>query len=116
MGRMLNKKGFPDKAKAKYLEALQKDTDYEDPIRGLEDVFFAQGRTPETEERLKVLLTASGLEGVIEKISAVEVPSTDASAPAEPDPAGQDSAPAGTEDKPLTPMEKMRLLMKEKGN
>jgi thiol-disulfide isomerase/thioredoxin len=114
MGRMLNKKGFPDKAKAKYLEALQKDPDYEDPLRGLEDVFFAQGRTPETEERLKVLLTANGLEGVIEKISAVEIPPTDASAPAEPDPAGQDSAPAGTKDKPLTPMEKMRLLMEGK--
>ncbi len=116
MGRMLNKKGFPDKAKAKYLEALQKDPDYEDPLRGLEDIFFAQGRTPETEERLKVLLTASGLEGIVEKISAMEVPS---SAEATQDKAANEdpaSAPADTVEKPLTPMEKMRLLMKEKGN
>ena len=114
MGRMLNKKGFPDKAKAKFIEALQKDPDYEDPLRGLEQIYFVQGRTPETEERLKVLLTASGLENVVEKISVSVDKPADTMEPAEP--MAQDPAPAVSGTKPLSPMEKMRLLMKEKGN
>lgn len=116
MGRMLNKKGFPEKAKVKYLEALQKDPEYMDPLTGLEEIFFAQGRTTENEERLKSLLTASGLENVVEKISVVETPSSAEAMEDRPAKENSAPAPADTAEKPLTPMEKMRLLMEKKGN
>lgn len=114
MGRMLNKKGFHDKAKAKFLESLQKDPDYDDPLRGLEEIFFADGRTPENEESLKSLLTAGGLEAVVEKISDGEDPSSVEETDVKPAEETASSAPADTADKPLSPMEKMRLLMEKK--
>lgn len=106
MGKRYEEKGHPQKAKAKYIEALQKDADYADPLRSLEGIFFADGRTPEAVERLKNLLTASGLEGVVEKIQDEPVGEENAEAPA------QAAAPQG--EKKLTPMERMKLLM-EKG-
>ncbi|MDF1535345.1 MAG: redoxin domain-containing protein [bacterium] len=108
MGRRVHEKGFPEKARAKYVEALQKDPEYADPLRALEGLFFADGRTPEAQEQLRSFLTASGLEGVIEKISQGET--------------GQKAAPAYTSDAPakaetekeISPMERMRLLMEGK--
>lgn len=107
MGKRYHEKGYPEKAKAKYIEALQKDTEYADPLRALEGLFFADGRTPEAEGRLKTLLTSSGLEGVIDKIQGSE--DTEEAVPA--------TVPAVSpeEKKELTPMERMKLLM-EKGN
>ncbi len=123
MGKRIHEKGFPEKAKAKYIEALQRDREYEDPIRALEGLFFASGRTPEVEERLKSLLTASGLEEIMEDISEEgdaqdgDVKTADqVSAPDATNQAAQVPAPAATpEAKKLTPMERMKLLM-EKGN
>jgi thiol-disulfide isomerase/thioredoxin len=118
MGKRIHEKGFPEKAKAKYIESLQRDSYYADPLRALEGLFFAKGRTSETEKRLQSLLTASGLEGVIgsiqeesEGIEAEQVPAPEATVQAD-----QTPAPAATPVvKKLTPMERMKLLM-EKGN
>jgi tetratricopeptide (TPR) repeat protein len=135
MGKRYHEKGYPEKAKAKYIEALQKDSEYPDPLRSLERLFFDQGRTPEAEERLKSLLTASGLEEIIGDISEEgdvqdgDVKTADqASAPEATTQAGQVPVPETTaqsgqmpaqaatpEAKKLTPMERMKLLM-EKGN
>jgi thiol-disulfide isomerase/thioredoxin len=122
MGKRLHEKGFPEKAKAKYIESLQRDSEYKDPLSALEGLFFAQGRTPETEDRLKSLLTASGLEKVIgniseaEKVQAGEEKTADQmSAPEDTPQASQVTAPAATpEAKELTPMERMKLLMEGK--
>jgi len=122
MGKRIHEKGFPEKAKAKYIEALQRDREYVDPLRTLEGLFFVNGRTAETEDRLKNLLTASGLEEVIEKISLegdAQV-GEEISADQKSDPEGtlhsdQVSAPAATpETKKLTPMERMKLMMEGK--
>lgn len=106
MGMMYAEKGHPQKAKAKYIEALQKDPDYADPLRALEALFFAEGRTPENEKRLKTLLTASGLGNVIDNIQDEAAPgkASEVAAP----------TPAPEEKKPLTPMERMKLLMEGK--
>ena len=111
MGERYQEKGYPEKAKAKYIEALQKDMDYADPLRALERLFFTGGRTEETEDRLKTLLTASGLEDVIEKISS---PGDAQQSGPETGDAKQTPAPAATEEKKLTPMERMKLLMEKK--
>ena len=118
MGKRYHEKGYPEKAKAKYIEALQKDSEYPDPLRSLERLFFDQGRTPEAEDRLKTILTASGLEGVIgniqEEPEGMEVEQM--SAPETTAQSGQVPAQAATPvAKKLTPMERMKLLM-EKGN
>lgn len=118
MGKRIHEKGFPEKAKAKYIEALQRDREYADPLRSLEGLFFDQGRTAEAEDRLKTLLTASGLEAVIgniqeepEGMEVEQMPAPEATAQS-----GQVPAQAATsEAKKLTPMERMKLLM-EKGN
>ena len=121
MGKRIHEKGFPEKAKAKYIEALQRDREYADPLRALEGLFFASGRTPEAEERLKSLLTAGSLEEIIGDISeegdaqdgdvktADQVSASDAT-----NQAAQVLAPAATpEVKKLTPMERMKLLMEK---
>ena len=121
MGKRIHEKGFSEKAKAKYIESLQRDPEYADPLSALEGLFFAKGRTPETEERLESLLTASGLENVIGNISEErdaqtgEEQSADQLSASEDTPqAGQVTAPAATpEAKELTPMERMQLLMEK---
>jgi len=69
MGKMYEGKGLPEKAKAKYIESLQRDLDFEGPLRALEGIFFADGKTPESVERLGTLLTASGLGELVRHIS-----------------------------------------------
>ncbi len=121
MGKRLYEKGFPEKAKAKYIESLQRDPEYMDPLSALEGLFFVKGRTPETEDRLKSLLTASGLEKVIGNISeegnvqdSEEKTADQMSASEDTPQAGQVTAPAATpEAKELTPMERMKLLMEQ---
>ncbi|MDF1525802.1 MAG: redoxin domain-containing protein [bacterium] len=117
LGKRYHEKGYPEKARDKYIEALQKDSEYADPLRSLERLFFDKGRTPEAEDRLKTLLTDSGLEAVIgsiqEEPEGMEVEQM--SAPEATAQSGQVSAQAATpEAKKLTPMERMKLLM-EKG-
>ncbi|MDT8394832.1 MAG: redoxin domain-containing protein [bacterium] len=107
MGKMLHRKGFPEKARAKYVEALQKDPGYADPLRALEGLFFAEGRTPEAQEQLRSFLTANGLEGVIEKISQGETGQKAAVA------ATPGSPPKAETEKEISPMERMRLLMEK---
>jgi thiol-disulfide isomerase/thioredoxin len=117
MGKRIHEKGFPEKAKAKYIEALQRDSEYADPLRALEGLFFAKGRTPVAVDRLKSLLTASGLESVIEKFQEkpVGMEAGQVSAPEATVQADQESAPAATPvAKKLTPMERMKLLMEGK--
>jgi len=119
MGKMYQEKGSPEKAKAKHIESLQRDREYRDPLRALEGIFFADGKTPETVERLKTLLTASGLEEVITEISEGEdAPGQEGKTtepvtmPTDAARTGQDNSPAATpDDENLSPMERMRLLM-----
>ena len=121
MGKRIHEKGFPEKAKAKYIEALQKDPEYTDPLRSLEGLFFAKGRTKEARESLENLLTASGLEGIIGNISmegdiqaGEEQAAGQISAPEDTLQAAQAPATATTpETKELTPMERMKLLMEK---
>jgi tetratricopeptide (TPR) repeat protein len=121
MGKRIHEKGFPEKAKEKYIEALQKDPEYTDPLRSLEGLFFDKGRTPEARERLESLLTASGLEEIIGNISmeddiqaGEEQAAGQISAPEDTPQAAQVPAPATTpEAKELTPMERMKLLMEK---
>jgi len=117
MGKRYHEKGYPEKAKAKYIEALQKDSEYPDPLRSLERLFFDQGRTPEAEDRIKNLLTASGLEAVIGNIQEEPegMEAGQVSAPGTTTPSSQVPAQAAPEAKAMTPMERMKLLM-EKGN
>lgn len=68
MGVQLHKKGLRDKALERFFTALQLDPEYTDPIRTLEGIYFADGRTPGAEEELGSLLTQNGLEMLVERI------------------------------------------------
>ena len=92
MGKQFHQKGQTDKARQRYLLALQKDPDYDEPLRGLEGIFFADGKTAEAEEELKAQLTESGLEQVIDRV-------------------GQGEPLVFEAKKKMDPMERMRLLM-----
>ncbi|UCF31412.1 MAG: redoxin domain-containing protein [bacterium] len=72
LGRRLHEKGMEDKARDRYLIALEKDPDYADPLRALEGIFFAEGRTAEAEESLRALLADKGLAQVAERIGEGE--------------------------------------------
>ncbi|TNF47801.1 redoxin domain-containing protein [bacterium] len=110
LGRRLHDKGFADKARDKYVTALQKDPDYVDPLRALESIYFAEGQTPEAEENLKSFLTENELEGQIEKIGQGEVDTT-LEEEVKPGAEGTVEEPAQEENKELSPMERMKLLM-----
>ncbi|MFV2082693.1 MAG: redoxin domain-containing protein [bacterium] len=62
LARQLQKKGFAQKARARFIIALKKDPHYPDPLTALEEDFFREGRTPEAEVQLKELLVKGGLE------------------------------------------------------
>jgi thiol-disulfide isomerase/thioredoxin len=68
MGVQLYKKGFREKALERIVIALQKDPEYQDPLRTLEGIFLSGGRTPETEARLKTLLMENGLDEQVSRI------------------------------------------------
>ncbi len=72
LGVQLQKKGFTDKAKIRYIKALQLDPEYADPLRTLEGIYFADGKTTETEDELKVLLAQDGLDMLVERIGEGE--------------------------------------------
>jgi len=72
MGVQLYKKGFREKAIQRIVIALQKDPEYQDPLRTLEGIFFPSGRTPEGEARLKTLLVENGLDEQVGRIGEGE--------------------------------------------
>ncbi|MDF1535343.1 MAG: redoxin family protein [bacterium] len=60
MAVQLKKKGFPMKARQRLLKALERDPEYLDPLLALEEDFFAEGRTPDSEKALGVFLLDNG--------------------------------------------------------
>lgn len=94
LGRRLHEKGMIDKALRRYILALKKDPDYSDPLRAMEGIQFADGRTPEKEVELKDLLEKNGLEMLVDRIGEGEPIVIESS-------------------RKTDPMEKMRQLMGE---
>ncbi|MDF1525801.1 MAG: TlpA disulfide reductase family protein [bacterium] len=79
LGVRLYKKGFREKALQRIIIALQRDPEYQDPLRAMEGIFFGDGRTPEDEARLKTFLMENGLDGQVDRIGEgkpllIEVP------------------------------------------
>ena len=72
MGVQLYKKGYREKALQRIVIALQKDPEYKDPLRTLEGIFFSDGRTPETDGRLKALLIKNSLDDLVDRIGEGE--------------------------------------------
>jgi thiol-disulfide isomerase/thioredoxin len=68
LGVQLYKKGYKEKALQRITIALQKDPEYQDPLRTLEGIFFPSGRTPEAEIRLKKFLVENGLGEQVDQI------------------------------------------------
>jgi thiol-disulfide isomerase/thioredoxin len=94
LGVQLHKKGMRDKAVDRYIAALKLDVDYTDPIRTLEGIYFAGGRTPEAEEELRSLLSQNGLQALVDRVG--------------------DGEPIVIEArKKVNAMERMRLLMEK---
>lgn len=73
LGLNLHKKGYTDKARDRYIIALQRDPEYLEPLRALEGMYFGSSRTPEAEDKLADLLKENNLEPLIEKIGQGEV-------------------------------------------
>ncbi len=75
LARQLQKKGFAEKARARFIVALKKDPEYQDPLIALEEDFFKDGRTPQARIQLKELLIKGGLEELAVKYdSDIELP------------------------------------------
>lgn len=72
LGVQLYKKGFREKALQRIVIALQRDSEYQDPLRTLEGIFFGDGRTPEDETRLKAFLMENGLDDQMDRIGEGE--------------------------------------------
>lgn len=72
LGVQLQKKGFTDKARIRYIKALQLDPEYADPLRTLEGIYFAGGKAIEAEDELKALLIQDGLEMLVDRIGKGE--------------------------------------------
>jgi tetratricopeptide (TPR) repeat protein len=73
LGLNLHKKGFTEKARARYITALQRDPDYTEPLRTLEGMFFDANQTQEAKSKLTKILRENNLEPLIEKIGQGEV-------------------------------------------
>ncbi|NOY86657.1 MAG: redoxin domain-containing protein [Deltaproteobacteria bacterium] len=69
LGKQLVKRGMKDKARDRWIIALQRDPGYADPLMALEDYFFKNGRTPEAETALKDLLESNGLGALTDHLS-----------------------------------------------
>jgi tetratricopeptide (TPR) repeat protein len=67
MGVNLAKMKMREKARGKFREALQKDPDYADPLKALEDDFFKDGRTGESVARLKEYLVEGNLQPLADR-------------------------------------------------
>ncbi len=60
MAVQLRKKGFPMKARQRLLIAMQRDPEYLDPLLALEEDFFAEGRTSDSEKALGMFFLENG--------------------------------------------------------
>jgi hypothetical protein len=60
MAVQLKKKGFPSKARQRLLVALERDPEYLDPVIALEEDFFAEGRTSDSEKALGMFFLENG--------------------------------------------------------
>lgn len=60
MAVQLKKKGFPSKARKRLLVALERDPEYLDPVIALEEDFFEEGRTSDSEKALGMFLLENG--------------------------------------------------------
>ena len=60
MAVQLKKKGFPSKARKRLLVALERDPEYLDPLIALEEDFFEEGRTSDSEKVLGMFLFENG--------------------------------------------------------
>jgi tetratricopeptide (TPR) repeat protein len=67
MGVNLAKMKMKDKARGKYREALQRDPDYADPVKALEDDFFRDGRTDEAVAKLREYLVEGNLQPIADR-------------------------------------------------
>ncbi len=67
MGQNLAKMKMKEKARGKYVESLQRDPDYADPLKALEDDLLRDGRTPEALSSLRDLLTKGNLPALAER-------------------------------------------------
>ena len=72
LGLNLHKKGFVEKAKSRYIIALQRDQNYKDPLRALEGIYFSDEHTPIAESDLSAFLTENSLETLVEHIGEGE--------------------------------------------
>jgi len=61
MGNALLRVGMREKARLRWAEALRRDGEYPDPLKALEDDFFAKGRDPASERALHDFLAAEAL-------------------------------------------------------
>ena len=60
MAVQLKKKGFPSKARKRLLVALERDPEYLDPLIALEEDFFEEGRTSDSEKALGMFFLENG--------------------------------------------------------
>ncbi len=67
MGVNLAKMKMREKARGKYIEALQRDPDYPEPLKALEDDLFRDGRTPEALQAMRDLLVKGDLPALAER-------------------------------------------------
>jgi thiol-disulfide isomerase/thioredoxin len=72
LGVQLYKKGFREKALQRIAIALQRDPEYQYPLRTLEGIFSPDGRTPVTEASLKAFLIKNGLDEQVDRIGEGE--------------------------------------------
>lgn len=68
----LQKKGFPQKARQRFIVSLQRDPLYPAPLAALEEDLFSDGRTPEAEKALADLLRKGGLDDLADRYGAQE--------------------------------------------
>lgn len=103
MGGVFEGKGSYERASARYIEALQKDPDYEDPLRALERIYFRNGRTLEAVDSLKARLNDGGLGKLAGRVSETGFPGIQV----------EEEKEVPAEGEPLSPMERMQLLMEK---
>jgi tetratricopeptide (TPR) repeat protein len=67
MGQNLAKMKMKEKARGKFVEALQRDPEYPDPLKALEDDIFRDGRTPEALQAMRDLMGKGNLPALAER-------------------------------------------------
>jgi hypothetical protein len=67
MGNALRKAGMKEKARLRWAEALRRDGDYPDPLRALEEDFFAGGRDAAKDKALHDFLAGENLPALADR-------------------------------------------------